>query len=231
MRVLAIDTALGACSAAVLDTAHGVLDGGIIASESLPMLRGHAEALMPLIARVMQASALAFADLDRVAVTTGPGSFTGLRVGIAAARGLGLAGKIPVVGVSTLSAYAAPYLAVDSKNPVVAAVDARHDHVYLQVFGPDGRTLVAAHLAPLNEAVRAARDAPGSIVGSAAQAIASRLPDNAPDPVTVDGRDAPDIGWVAHIGAIVPEADAPPKPQYLRPADAQPQNAASLPRR
>ena len=66
MRVLAIDTALAACSAAVLDTAYG----GIIASESLPMIRGHAEALMPLLARVMKQSGLGFGDLDRVVVTT-----------------------------------------------------------------------------------------------------------------------------------------------------------------
>jgi len=82
MRVLAIDTALEACSAAVLDTELGT----IVAHESLPMLRGHAEALLPLIARVMDRAGLEFAALDRIAVTTGPGSFTGLRVGIAAAQ-------------------------------------------------------------------------------------------------------------------------------------------------
>ena len=225
MRLLAIDTALAACSAAVLDTAHG----GIIASESLPMIRGHAEALMPLVARVMKTSGLAFADLDRIVVTTGPGSFTGLRVGVAAARGLGLATKRPVVGVATLSAFAAPYLGVDNKNPVIVAIEARHAHVYLQVFSPSGRTLIAPRLAPLRDAVRAASDAPACIVGSAARAVADGLSD--PAPVTVDGRDAPDIGWVAQIGAVVPEASAPPKPQYLRAPDAQPQNAASLPRR
>jgi tRNA threonylcarbamoyladenosine biosynthesis protein TsaB len=227
MRVLAIDTALAACSAAVLDTAYG----GIIASESLGMIRGHAEALMPLLARVMKQSGLAFRDLDRVVVTTGPGSFTGLRVGIAAARGLGLATGLPVVGVSTLSAYAAPYLDADDHSPVIAAVDARHAHVYLQVFAPGGRTLVAPRLAPLDEAARAAAAAPTHIVGSGAQAIADRLPETAPVPVTVDARDAPDIGWVAQIGAVMPEPTSPPKPQYLRAPDAQPQNAASLPRR
>ena len=107
MRVLAIDTALGACSAAILDTDQG----GIIARESLPMLRGHAEALMPLIRRVMDEAGTAFRNLDRVVVTTGPGSFTGLRVGIAAARGIALAISKQAVGLSTLSAYAAPYLA------------------------------------------------------------------------------------------------------------------------
>ncbi len=231
MRLLAIDTALAACSAAVLDTAHRALNGGILASESLPMIRGHAEALIPLVARVMKASGLAFADLDRIVVTTGPGSFTGLRVGIAAARGLGLATEIPVVGVSTLSAYAAPYLGVDNKYPVVAAIDARHAHVYLQVFAPSGRTLMAPRLAALSEAVRAASDAPARLVGSAAQAVADGLSGSGPAPVTIDSRDATDIGWVAQIGAVVPETSAPPKPQYLRAPDAQPQNAASLPRR
>jgi tRNA threonylcarbamoyladenosine biosynthesis protein TsaB len=227
MRVLAIDTALAACSAAVLDTANG----GIFASESLPMVRGHAEALMPLLARVMKKSGLAFADLERVVVTTGPGSFTGLRVGISAARGFGVATGIPVVGVTTLSAYAAPYLADDDQIPVVAAIDARHEHVYLQVFGTGGRTLIAARLAPLNEAVRAASEAPARIVGSGAKAVADGLAKTAPAPIIVDPREAPDIGWVAQIGAAVAEAQAPPKPQYLRAPDAQPQNAASLPRR
>src|SRR5580692_5268770 len=162
MRLLAIDTALAACSAAVLDTANG----GIFASESLPMVRGHAEALMPLLARVMKKSGLAFADLERVVVTTGPGSFTGLRVGISAARGFGVATGIPVVGVSTLSAFAAPYLDTDNSSPVVAAIDARHEHVYLQVFAPGGRTVVSPRLAPLSEAARAAADAASCIVGS-----------------------------------------------------------------
>jgi len=227
MRVLAIDTALAACSAAVLDTEHG----GVIASESVPMERGHAEALMPLLERVVKASGLAFADLERIVVTTGPGSFTGLRVGIAAARGLGVATHIPVVGVTTLSAYAAPYLAADDQSPVVVAIDARHDHVYLEVFGAGGRTLIAPRLAPLGEAIRAAARVPARIVGSAAQAVADGLAPSVAKPIAVDIRRAPDIGWVAKIGAAVSEAQAPPKPQYLRAPDAQPQYAASLPRR
>ena len=87
MRVLAIDTALAACSVAVLDTEYG----GILASESTAMVRGHAEALLPMLKRVMDQAGLGFSDIDRIAVTTGPGSFTGLRVGIAAARGIALA--------------------------------------------------------------------------------------------------------------------------------------------
>ena len=227
MRVLAIDTALGACAAAVLDTAYG----GIVASESLRMIRGHAEALIPLVARIMQQSDMKFHDLDRIAVTTGPGSFTGLRVGLAAARGFGVATGLPVVGMSTLSVYAAPYLGGAKRLPVVAAIDARHRHVYLQVFDPTGRTAIAPRLAPLSEAIRAASEAPSCLVGSAAQAVADGLAKSAPMPPIVDARDAPEIAWVAELGAVAPEEKSPPNPLYLRAPDAQPQNAAQLPRR
>jgi tRNA threonylcarbamoyladenosine biosynthesis protein TsaB len=227
MRVLAIDTALGACSAAVLDTEQG----GIIASESLAMTRGHAEALMPLLARLMEQAAVTFLDLDRIVVTTGPGSFTGLRVGIAAARGIALAAEKSAVGVSTLSAYAAPHLATDATAAVVAAIDARHGHVYLQVFAPGGRTAIAPRLAPLSEAVYAATETPARLVGSAALAVADKLAAGGVAPLVVDVRAAPDIAWVARMGAAVPEGQSPPAPLYLRAPDAQPQNAAQLPRR
>src|SRR5436190_21526779 len=165
MRVLAIDTALEACAAAVLDTEHGA-----VASESLPMLRGHAEALMPLIARVMRQADMPFSALGRIAVTTGPGSFTGLRVGISAARGIALAAAKPAIGLTTLAAYAAPFIAHDDKTAVAVAIDARHQHVYLQIFGPGGRTLVAPRIASVSEAVRAAATAtPVRIIGSGAQ--------------------------------------------------------------
>jgi tRNA threonylcarbamoyl adenosine modification protein YeaZ len=227
MRVLAIDTALAACSAAVFDTALG----GIVAIESEPMARGHAEALVPLIAKVMERADLKFVDIDRIVVTTGPGSFTGLRVGISAARGIALSAQRPAFGVSTLSAYAAPYLADDNTAPVVAVIDARHEHVYLQAFGPGGRVLITPRVAPLSEAVRAAHEPRVRIVGSAAQLVADRLDKGAPLPLRVDAREAPDIAWVAQMGAVLPEGQSPPKPQYLRAPDAQPQNAAQLPRR
>ena len=143
MRVLAIDTALDACAAAVLDTGRG----GIIAHETLALTRGHAEALMPLIARVMDAAAIAFADLDRIAVTVGPGIFTGLRVGVAAARGIALAAAKPAVGLTTLAALAAPVFEADENNAVLAVVNARHDRVYMQLFGPGGQSLAAPRVA------------------------------------------------------------------------------------
>src|SRR3954462_6164350 len=114
MRILAIDTALTACAAAVLDTDPGVM----LASESLVLKGGgHAEALMPLLARVMQEADLEFRDLDRIAVTTGPGSYTGLRVGIAAARGIALAAGKPAVGFFPPAAVPPPPLAEDGPTP------------------------------------------------------------------------------------------------------------------
>jgi len=227
MRVLAIDTALEACAAAVLDTG-----AGMAAQESKIMVRGHAEALMPLIERVMRAAAAAFADLDRIAVTVGPGSFTGLRVGIAAARGIALTTAKPAVGLSTLAAFAAPFIADDDTLPVVAAIDARHSHVYLQIFGRGGSTLLAPRLATLAEAVRraAATGAP-RITGTAAGLLADSWPADEPPPTAIDNRRAPDIGWVARLGAAAEDLGTPPKPLYLRAPDAQPQNAAQLPRR
>src|SRR5438046_3361445 len=151
MLILAIDTALDACAASVLDTSAG----GVIALESQAMKRGHAEALMPLIARVMKASGVGFAALDRIAVTTGPGSFTGLRVGLSAARGIALAAGKPAVGVTTLTAFAAPVVSQNGENPVVSAIDARHDQVYLQVVSGNGSSLVRPQVAPVEEALAA----------------------------------------------------------------------------
>jgi tRNA threonylcarbamoyladenosine biosynthesis protein TsaB len=227
MRVLAIDTALAACSAAVLDTGRG----GIVASETVTMARGHAEAIMPLIARVMDLADIEFAALDRVAVTTGPGSFTGLRVGISATRGIALAAGKPAIGLSTLAGFAAPLIAVDDSTHVVAAIDARHDHVYLQVFGTGGRTLVAPRIATLRDALRAALTGPARVVGSAADLLAAAWPKAADQPLLVEQRVAPDIGWIARLGAAAADGYGPPRPLYLRAPDAQPQDAARLPRR
>jgi tRNA threonylcarbamoyladenosine biosynthesis protein TsaB len=226
MRVLAIDTALEACSAAVLDTRSG-----IAASETVVMTRGHAEALMPLIARVMIRAGTEFGDLDRIAVTTGPGSFTGLRVGISAARGMALAAGKSAIGLSTLAGFAAPLIADDDSTQVVAAIDARHDHIYLQVFGVNGRTLVGPRTATVRDAARAAMTAPARIIGSAAKKLAAAWPKGAEPPLLVEQRGAPDIDWIARLGAAAAEAHGPPKPLYLRAPDAQPQNAARLPRR
>ena len=109
--------------------------------------------------------------------------------------------------------------------------DARHDHVYLQVFGPAARTLVPPRIAPVREALRAALAGPARIVGSGAELITALWPKTELPPVLVDPRGAPDIDWVARLGAAAVEGHGSPKPLYLRAPDAQPQAAARLPRR
>ena len=226
MRVLAIDTALEACSAVVLDTEQ---DRAIV--ESQPMLRGHAEALMPLIGRVIERTALRFSAVDRIAVTVGPGSFTGLRVGISAARGIALAAGKPSFGITTLAAYAAPLIAEDNHSAVAVAIDARHRHVYLQVFAPGGKPLFAPRIASVADAVDAALGAgPVRIIGTGATMLADAWPAGEAAPLVVEDRRAPDVTWVARLAAAA-KAPAEPKPLYLRAPDARPQEAARLPRR
>jgi tRNA threonylcarbamoyladenosine biosynthesis protein TsaB len=225
MRVLALDTALHACAAAVLDTQRRDL----VASETRTMTRGHAEALMPLVARVMDAAHIEFAEIDRIAVTVGPGSFTGVRVGIAAARGIALAAGKPAIGLTTLAAFTAPHIAAGFPGTVVPVIDARHGQVYMQAFGPGGRAIIAPRLASVRDAIEAARTGAAMIVGSAADLVAAQWPSGEPPPTIVAGG-APDIGWVARLGAAAQADRASPKPLYLRPPDARPQDAARLPR-
>jgi len=223
MRVLAIDTALAACSAAVLDTERGEP----LACESHPMIRGHAEALLPLVGRVMQQAKCRFVDLDRIAVTVGPGSFTGLRVGIAAARSMALAAKRPAIGITTLQAYAAPYLGSESQRTAVA-IDARHQHVYFQLFAADGSPVAEPDILSVDEAITAGKGA-ARVIGSGAPLLSGGWPAQEPAPL-FDPRPAPDIAWVARLGAATREASAPPKPLYIRRPDARPQDGAWIAR-
>ncbi len=218
MLILAIDTALEACAAGVLDTAASRL----IAQESQAMKRGHAEALMPLIARVMKQSGTSFTDLDRIAVTIGPGSFAGLQAGLSAARGIALAANKPVVGLTTLTAYAAPIVSRNAEQPVISAIDARDGQVYFQVVSGNGSSLIRPRVAPIEEALAASRFGAPYLVGNAARMIADRWPAHAPPPFKVDPQPAPDITWVAWLGAAVSPNTAPARPYYLRAPDAKP---------
>jgi tRNA threonylcarbamoyladenosine biosynthesis protein TsaB len=227
LRVLAIDTALTACSVCVLD--HDAPEPLALASE--PMDRGHAEALLPLLDRVMARVDGIFASLDRVAVTVGPGSYTGLRVGIAAARAIGLAAGVPVVGVTTLSALLAPLVASETRRVLAAAIDARHGQVYFQLVAPGGRIVIAPTLVGIRDAIRLIGTGPATLTGSGAPAIALEALSTGVDTIIPPGPGAPDIVWVARLGMIADPAQALPKPLYLRGPDARPQDQARLPRR
>jgi tRNA threonylcarbamoyladenosine biosynthesis protein TsaB len=227
MRILAIDTALGACSACVLDTS----DPAPLAIEQTAMERGHAEALMPMIERVMAKVEGGFSSLDRVAVTIGPGSYTGLRVGISAARAIALAAGIPAIGISTLAASAAPFIGREGGRVVAAAVDAKHGQVWFQAMNAQGKQLVSVRQVNHRDAARAIGAGPVSLVGSAALAVANEAWAIGLDALVVDDAKAPDVTWVARLGMIADPESAPPRPLYLKAPETTPQDRARLPRR
>lgn len=204
--VLAIDTCLGACSAAVVE------DGRELSARSEIMERGHQERLAGLVAEVMGEAGVGFEALDRVGVTVGPGSFTGLRVGLAFAKGLGLALERPVVGVGTLAALAA---SVRRTAFVAAVVDARREQVYLQPFR-DGAALAGPEaLTALDAAERLTRLGESwLLVGTGGALLAPHT-----DGAVLDARTAPDPVVVAGLagGASL----EPAKPVYLRAPDAK----------
>jgi len=223
MRILALDTALPAVCACVLES--GASEP--LVTETLTMERGHAEALLPLIERVMAQVEGGFASLDRIAVTVGPGSFTGIRVAISAARGFGVALDIPVVGVSTLAAFAAPLVlgpkpASPKPSIIVSAIDARHGQVYLQACSQTGAILMAPTVLPLAEAIEKLPPGPLRITGSAAPllAIAAWSSHRAAE---VEGDIvATPILYVARLGMIADPAAAPPRPLYIKAPDVKP---------
>ncbi|MEI5667914.1 tRNA (adenosine(37)-N6)-threonylcarbamoyltransferase complex dimerization subunit type 1 TsaB [Bosea sp. CCNWLW174] len=227
MRILAIDTALGACSACVLDAG----DPAPLAIEQTAMERGHAEALMPMIERVMAKVEGGFSSLDRVAVTIGPGSYTGLRVGISAARAIAFAAGIPAIGISTLAASAAPFIGREGGRVVAAAVDAKHGQVWFQAMNAQGKQLVSVRQVNHRDAARAIGAGPVSLVGSAALAVANEAWAIGLDALVVDDAKAPDVIWVARLGMIADPESAPPRPLYLKAPETTPQDRARLPRR
>ncbi|WP_036259091.1 tRNA (adenosine(37)-N6)-threonylcarbamoyltransferase complex dimerization subunit type 1 TsaB [Methylocapsa aurea] len=225
MKILAIDTALPAVSACVIDDEAEAAE----VRETIAMERGHAEALMPLIDRVMARVEGGFSALDRVAVTVGPGSFTGLRVGIAAARAIGVACEIPVVGVSTLAALAAPLILEEKPGLVGVAIDARHGNVYFAAFGPDGRAILAPRITTIHDAARSLGEGPVRLAGSGAPLLAIEAASGGMIVEVVDDAVAPDIVIVAKLGLLADPILAPPRPLYLKAPDAKPQDAARIP--
>jgi tRNA threonylcarbamoyladenosine biosynthesis protein TsaB len=226
MRILAIDTSCGVASACILDSGADEA----IARHSEPMERGHAETLAPLIERLMFGVEGGFASLDRIAATVGPGSFTGIRVGLAIARAMGLALNVPVVGVSTLVAFAGPLLLEPGAGIIASAIDARHGRIYIQLFEPTGRPLVPARVDGLREAVRSIGAGPVRLTGSGAPMLAMEAARTGLNAELVSGAEYPDITVVARVGLAADPKDAPPHPLYLKPPDAQPAAATGVAR-
>lgn len=206
MIVLGLDTALPACSVAVLDGER------VLARISEPMTRGHQERLATMVEAAMTAAGLDFGGLDRVGVTVGPGSFTGLRVGLAFAKGLGLALDVPCIGIGSLQALAA---SLPAEGRVAACIDAKRGQVYLQAF-VDGRAESAPEALDVDAAIEAlSGPGPLALVGSGAALLAPRLPAALVHPL-----EAADPVAVARLAAGVAEP-SPPLPIYLRAPDAR----------
>ncbi len=217
-RILAIDTALPAVSVCVLDEG----EREPVALNSVAMEKGHAEALMPMIEKLMAQVEGGFASLDRVAVTVGPGSFTGIRIGVAAARGIALARGLDVVGVSTLAAFAAPLLVGDADGIVAAAIDARRGHVYFSAYGPGGHILTSPRILAVKDACRLLGGGRVRAAGSGAVLLREEAALTGGDIAVANGAPAPDILAVARLGLAASPDNAPARPIYLKAPDAQP---------
>jgi tRNA threonylcarbamoyl adenosine modification protein YeaZ len=184
---------------------------------------------MPLIAQTMAQVDGGFASIGRVAVTVGPGSFTGIRIGVAAARGIALARGVEAVGVSTLAAFAAPYLSESADGIVAAAIDARHGHVFFTAYGPGGRVLTSPRILALRDACRLLGAGRIRAVGSGAQLLRDEAAAHGADITVVDASPAPDIVAVARLGLVADPVDAPARPIYLKAPDVKPGARSSIP--
>lgn len=216
--ILAIDTATNACSAALW------ADGSLLASLWEPMVRGHAERLVPMIGEIAEAADRPVKDIDLVAVTVGPGTFTGMRVGLAAARGFALSAGVPCLGLTTLEVIAEGV--GDAPGPVMVVIESKRSDVYVQNFNADGDALDSpASRAPETLAEAARVHGAGGVLtlaGDAAPRVGEVL--------TADGHQVrqsetahPDAAVLAAMAARrwrSGQTVARPVPLYLRPPDA-----------
>lgn len=226
MNILAFDTCFGACSVAV------GIDVGL-PTERLeeffePRDVGHAEALMPMINSAMTGAGIGFDKLDRIAVTNGPGSFTGTRIGVSCARALHVATSVPLVAVSSLAVMAeeaADALAAERGYALLGvAVDARKGQVYVQWFREGGLAPLGppAVLTPAEAVTLAEGGRSLLLVGSGAEIVASAAREAGRTANVRLPRLQPDACALAFMAPHLPLATGPVEPLYLREADAKP---------
>jgi tRNA threonylcarbamoyladenosine biosynthesis protein TsaB len=225
MTLLAFDTSMAACSAAVWRD-------GVVARRFQAMSRGHAEALFPMIREVMAEAGISFADLHAIAVTRGPGSFTGVRVGVAAARGLALAADKPVIAATSLEVIAhgaAERLTPQqAREPFVVAMDARRGELYCQQFA-GGRAVSDAQALSPEDCGHTMPHEACIAVGSGAPLLASAAgPERRVIALMPDA--LPDAADLAAICADRAPETAPLSPLYLRAPDAKPQDGFAVAR-
>jgi len=216
MCILALDSATSACSAAVR------CGGEIRAHRYEEMSRGQAEVLVPMIADAMSTAGLAFKDLEAIAVTVGPGAFTGVRIGLSTAQSLALASDKPLVGVTTFEAVYAAQGEVSA--PLLVALDTKRSDIYVQLFDPEGNAATAP-LALEEEQIASVVSADRvSVAGDAADRAARALNDAGVVAEQTVGPKLPDARWIAEIAAGRLSAGdlRPIEPLYLRAPDVGP---------
>lgn len=222
MKLLAIDCSASLCAACVYDAATDKVLGRHV----LDLGKGHAEHLMAVIDKALAEAGASYADLGAIAVSVGPGSFTGIRVGVSAARGLALALKVPAIGVTTLEALAAEAAIAFPARPVLAVLDGGRGEIHAALFSADGAAVQGPAIATLAEAAAIASEGKSVLAGTAARTVADAAGssfDFGPLAGTAD------IATYARLAARRGPGDKP-KPVYLRDADAKPQAGFVLPR-
>ncbi|WP_157019270.1 tRNA (adenosine(37)-N6)-threonylcarbamoyltransferase complex dimerization subunit type 1 TsaB [Mesorhizobium xinjiangense] len=224
MKILAIDTAAAFCAACLYDSADAI----VLGRETLEIGKGHAERLMGVIAAALEQSGLTYGDLDAIAVSVGPGSFTGIRIGVAAARGLALAQDIPCAGVTTLEALAFEAQNAFPGRSVLPVLDAKREEIYAALHGADGSAVLAPMVTDAKDAAAIAREHDAVLVGSAAEVVAG-VADGTLD--VAGGGQTADIASFAAVAAQKGFDGAKPAPLYLRGADVRPQSGFALPRK
>ena len=223
MKLLAIDTASTLCAACVWDAGAGRELGRAVEDIG----KGHAERLMGVIAEALSAGGTTYADIGAIAVSVGPGSFTGIRVGVAAARGLALALKIPALGVTTLSAIAEEARQAYPRRRIIASIDARRDELYVEDHAPDGSLSFGPAIVNVADAGRLLPGLPPVLAGSGSDLLAAL--DSSAD--RAGGGATADIAVYARLAASGHIHGSPPKPLYLRGPDARPQDGFALARK
>ncbi|GBF26332.1 tRNA threonylcarbamoyladenosine biosynthesis protein TsaB [bacterium MnTg02] len=236
MNILAFDTSMKACSAAVL---AGSASPSALFHTFEELERGHMERLVPMIEQVMEEAGLAYQDLDRIAVTTGPGTFTGVRIGLACARALALAANLPLVGATSLCVMASAVrdqleaLADGSHldRPLAIAVDARREQIYFQLFSSDLAPMTEPAALTLEDAVNELPQCAILAAGSASLCLAEIADQSGRKVRAVAVKLQPDAAVLARLAQDLAPAQEPVRPLYLRNPDAKPQFDKVLPRR
>ncbi len=217
--ILGMDTSMSACSVAL------IADGQTITHASEEMTRGQSEALAPMIDRVMTGHD--YADLDAVAVTRGPGAFTGLRIGLAAARSLALTIDRPCLGISTFDVLSLQVMqntdvVIPADGIIVVAIETKRDDFYIQAIGEDG-SFVIAPTAMMAEDIRAnlPDDRPLFIAGDGWPRLHQEWGPEGPAMREIPNVVLPDAAVLAKCAQafVATPDDAPTSPLYLRPPD------------